>query len=292
MSKGKELWRAIKLFLLYTVIGETITGLGAIPLLFRGLSNHMSKEAFLESFYESNYVKLLKCTSYLLIIIIFTNNRYVKMSLGRMARMNRSTLWTAIGIAVMIGVGCMFSDVSFWELIGGEDSYFPEDAERIERIYGAMCKGVLGMLAGTILAPICEEILCRGIILRSMLKMRWHPWVAIPMSGLIFAVMHGTTFQTISILPFGIIIGWLYWRTKSLYPGIVMHIVNNAIAFGLMQLPESSDDDTEEVSMIVYIIMFAIGIALIAYGLNWYRKKTQPQYKSISLGESQNYPKE
>jgi len=71
-----------------------------------------------------------------------------------------------------------------------------------------------------------------------------------------------------------------------------MHIVNNAIAFGLMQLPESSDDDTEEVSMIVYIIMFAIGIALIAYGLNWYRKKTQPQYKSISLGESQNYPKE
>ena len=72
MSKGKELWRAIKLFLLYTVIGETITGLGAIPLLFRGLSNHMSKEAFLESFYESNYVKLLKCTSYLLIIIIFS----------------------------------------------------------------------------------------------------------------------------------------------------------------------------------------------------------------------------
>lgn len=291
MSKGKEFWRVVKLFLLYSLIGGVITDFAFIPMLFRGLSKHMSKEAILESFYESNYVKLLECTSYLLIIIIFTNNRYVKMSLGRMARMNRSTLWTAIGIAVMIGVGCMFSDVSFWELIGGEDSYFPEDAERIERIYGAMCKGVLGMLAGTILAPICEEILCRGIILRSMLKMRWHPWVAIPMSGLIFAVMHGTTLQTINILPFGIIIGWLYWRTKSLLPCIVIHMVNNAIAFGSAYLFETSDDDTE-VDIKIWIILFAIGIALIAYGLNWYRKKTQPQYKGISLGESQNYPKE
>ncbi|MBO4840672.1 MAG: CPBP family intramembrane metalloprotease [Bacteroidaceae bacterium] len=286
MSKGKELWRAIKLFLLYTVIGEVITGLGACSLLFRGLSKHMSREAIMESIYESNYYKLLECTAYLLIIIIFINNRYVKMSLGRMARMNRRTLWTAIGIAAMIGMGCIFSDVSFWELIGGEDRFFPGESAVLEKTYGAMAKGVLGMLAGAILAPISEEILCRGIILRSMLKMRWHPWVAIPMSALIFSVWHGTAFQTISILPFGIIFGWLYWRTKSLLPCIIIHIVNNAIAFGSYYIPESSDDDTE-VSMKVWIIIFAISISLIAFGINWYRKKTQPQYKGISLREGQ-----
>ena len=214
------------------------------------------------------------------------------MSLGRMARMNRSTLWTAIAVAVMIAVSCIISSISFWELIGLDESYFPEDIEKMESMYGPMSKCIPGVIAGVILAPIAEEILYRGILLRGMLKMRWYPWIAIPMSALLFSIMHGTTYQTIDIFPFGIIVGWLYWRTKSLYPGIFMHIVNNAIAFGFMQLPESSDDDTEEVSMIVFIIMFAISIALIAYGINWYRKKTQPQYKGISLGESQNYPKE
>ena len=292
MSKGKELWRVVKLFLLNSLIGGVITGFAIIPMLFRGLSMHKSRGAIIKGIFESDYFWLSECTAYLLVIIIFINNRYVKMSLGRMARMNRSTLWTAIAVAVMIAGSCIISSISFWELIGLDESYFPEDIEKMESRYGPMSKCIPGVIAGVILAPIAEEILYRGILLRGMLKMRWYPWIAIPMSALLFSIMHGTTLQTINILPFGIILGWLYWRTKSLYPGIFMHIVNNAIAFGFMQLPESSDDDTEEVSMIVFIIMFAISIALIAYGINWYRKKTQPQYKGISLGENQNYPKE
>ncbi len=294
MSKGKELWRAIKLYLLYSVIETVITGFAGIPIVFHGLMMHMSREAIEERVLQSNYYKLSECIAYLLIIIVFINNRYVKMSLkrmGRIARMKRTTLWTSIGIAAMISVGCFFFSLSFWEIIGSCESLFPEDMEELDRVYGAASKGILGILAGVILAPITEEIIFRGVVLRSMLKMRWHPWVAIPISALLFSIMHGTTYQTIDIFPFGIIVGWLYWRTKSLLPGIVIHIANNFIAFVPPQFVESNDDDTE-VSMKVWIIMFGISIALMAYGINWYRKKTQPQYKGISLGESQNYPKE
>ena len=234
MSKGKELWRVVKLFLLNSLIGGVITGFAIIPMLFRGLSMHKSRGAIIKGIFESDYFWLSECTAYLLVIIIFINNRYVKMSLGRMARMNRSTLWTAIAVAVMIAVSCIISSISFWELIGLDESYFPEDIEKMESMYGPMSKCIPGVIAGVILAPIAEEILYRGILLRGMLKMRWYPWIAIPMSALLFSIMHGTTYQTIDIFPFGIIVGWLYWRTKSLYPGIFMHIVNNAIAFGLM----------------------------------------------------------
>ena len=277
MSKGKELWRAIKLFLLYRVIATVIIGFAGIPIVFHGLMMHMSRETIEEHVLQSNYFKLSECIAYLLIIIIFVNNRYVKMSLermGRIAHMKRTTLWTSIGIAAMIGVGCFFSSLSFWEIIGSCESLFPEDMEELDRVYGEASKGILGILAGVILAPITEEIIFRGVVLRSMLKMRWHPWVAIPLSALIFSFIHGTTYQTIDILPFGIIVGWLYWRTKSLLPGIVIHIVNNFIAFVPPQFVESNDDDTE-VSMKVWIIMFGISIALMAYGINWYRKKTQ-----------------
>ena len=278
MSKGKELWRAIKLFLLYSIIEEVIKGFAAIPIVFHGLTMHMSRETIEEHVLQSNYFKLSECIAYLLIIIIFVNNRYVKMSLermGRIAHMKRTTLWTAIGIAAMIGVGCFFSSLSFWEIIGGLGKIFPqEELDDLDKTYGAMTKGILGILACVILAPITEEIIFRGVVLRSMLKMRWHPWVAIPISALIFSFIHGTTYQTIDILPFGIIVGWLYWRTKSLLPGIVIHIVNNFIAFVPPQFVESNDDDTE-VSMKAWIIMFGISIALMAYGINWYRKKTQ-----------------
>ena len=274
MSKRKELWRAIKLYLLYNVIEFVIIGFVAIPIVFHDLSMHMSRETVEEHMLQSDYYKLSECIAYLLIIALFINKRYVKMSLGRMARMKRTTLWTAIGIAAMISVGCCFFSISFWELIGGRDNLFPKDIEKIEKMYGPMSEGILSCLAGAILIPICEEILFRGIMLRSMLKMRWHPWIAILISALIFSAMHGTTFQTIDILPFGIIVGWLYWRTKSLLPGIVIHIVNNSIAFVLPQFVESNDDDIE-VGMKVWIVTFGISIALMAYGIYWYRKKAQ-----------------
>ena len=119
MSKGKELWRAIKLFLLYRVIATVIIGFAGIPIVFHGLMMHMSREAIEERVLQSNYYKLSYCIACLLIIILFINNRYVKMSLermGRIARMKRTTLWTSIGIAAMISVGCFFSSLSFSSL--------------------------------------------------------------------------------------------------------------------------------------------------------------------------------
>lgn len=278
MSKGKELWRVARLFLLFFVISNIVIGVTCAPLVFRGLSMHMSREAIEEQLLASDYYKLSECLAYLLIIVIFIRNRYVRMSLeriGRTDRMDRRTLSTAIGIAAMIGVGCFFSSLSFWAIIGGLGNIFPQaELDELDKEYGLMSKGILGILNGVILAPISEEILYRGIMLRSMLKMRWHPWIAIPVSAFIFAVIHGTAYQTIDILPYGIITGWLYWRTKSLLPGIVIHMVNNFIAFVPPQFIESGDDDTEA-DMKVWIIMFAISIALLAYGINWYRKKTQ-----------------
>ena len=77
MSKGKELWRAIKLFLLYSIIEEVIKGFAAIPIVFHGLTMHMSRETVEEHMLQSDYYKLSECIAYLLIIALFINKRYV-----------------------------------------------------------------------------------------------------------------------------------------------------------------------------------------------------------------------
>ena len=269
MVKRKELWRTIKLLLLFLVLSEGLLLVGVIAFVFHDMSMGMTKEAIEEHFMRSNFTKCLMIMGYALAIAVFIHKRYVKVSLGRLARMNRNTLWKAVGMAAVISLGWMFTEVSFMALIDVE-SLFPEDSERLDRIYGAMGEGVLGFLAGAIMGPIAEEITFRGVLMRGLLRMRWHPWVAIVVSALVFALCHGTELQMFGTTIFGIITGWLYWRTKSLLPGMIVHIVNNSFAFGASNL--LSDDDDSNLSAKVCIITLAISIPLLMYGINWYKK--------------------
>lgn len=84
----------------------------------------------------------------------------------------------------------------------------------------------------TFIAPILEEIFFRGFVFKTMLK-KWAPWLAFIMSSLIFAAIH---FEFQSIIPLfilGLIMNWIFYRTKSLYPGIFFHIINNIIALSI-----------------------------------------------------------
>ena len=80
-----------------------------------------------------------------------------------------------------------------------------------------------------ILAPLLEETLCRGIMLRGMLE-RMAPWKAIFWSALIFAVMHLNPWQSIPAFLIGLFFGWVYWRTRCLWATILLHCFNNALS--------------------------------------------------------------
>jgi len=81
-----------------------------------------------------------------------------------------------------------------------------------------------------IAAPILEELFFRGIILDGFLK-NYKPKYAILASAFLFGVIHGNLPQGISAFLSGILIGWVYWKTNSVLPGIFMHLINNLISF-------------------------------------------------------------
>jgi len=101
---------------------------------------------------------------YVMAIALFIHKRYVKVSLGRLARMDRDTLRTAIGMAAVISLGWMLTEISLMALADVE-SLFPEDSEKLDKMYGALGEGVLGFVAGAILGPIGEEITFRGVLM-------------------------------------------------------------------------------------------------------------------------------
>jgi len=89
----------------------------------------------------------------------------------------------------------------------------------------------------TLIGPIIEEILFRGIILNGLLK-KYSPAKAILFSSLLFSLIHGNLPQMFNALFFGILLGLIYIKTKSLYAVIFTHIIANTLSIILSALEE------------------------------------------------------
>ncbi len=104
----------------------------------------------------------------------------------------------------------------------------------------------LGYMAIGILAPVAEEAVFRGALLRRLLDADTgkQPWVAITVSALVFGAVHGNMSQGTHAFLVGLILGWMYCRTRSILPGLVLHWANNTIAFVLYRLRPDMGDMT------------------------------------------------
>ena len=107
----------------------------------------------------------------------------------------------------------------------------------IKKIFENLMGGhiIATALTVAIMAPLLEEWMCRGVIMRGLL---YHsgPLKAILWSALIFGAMHLHPWQAVPAFFAGIAIGWVYWRTRSIWAPIFMHFVNNGTSILLTVL--------------------------------------------------------
>ena len=102
---------------------------------------------------------------------------------------------------------------------------------------------LVNLLCVSIMAPIFEEWLCRGIIMRSLLGVG-RPWVAIVLSSAFFALIHFNLWQAIPAFIIGLLLGWVYYRTGSLKLTMLMHCVNNTFSLAISRIPSLKDYET------------------------------------------------
>ncbi|MFO1081380.1 MAG: type II CAAX endopeptidase family protein [Reyranellaceae bacterium] len=99
----------------------------------------------------------------------------------------------------------------------------------------ALFVAALAIMAG--LAPLAEELVFRGL-LYGWLAGLWGTRVAWLISSLAFAAAHVELAHVLLVLPLGLWLGWLRRRSGSLWPSLVAHMLNNALAVGAALLPE------------------------------------------------------
>ena len=101
--------------------------------------------------------------------------------------------------------------------------------------WGPAAAVAVTLVASVVLAPAFEEIIFRGVLYGS-LRARFGVWPAVVMSAAIFALAHGYGAAGFaSVFLSGALWAWSYERTRSLLPGMIAHMANNA-AVGLTLL--------------------------------------------------------
>ena len=232
--------KTIKLFLLWWLLVLVPLIIGIVTSLI--ISSHL----------DYGVLDWAMLAGSLLIVVVFLSKRYVKLSFGRI---ERRMVWPMVGMSILIAAAYLFVEESVCQL------FFSEELQKLAEDK-SMITGISGILYGCIFGPIAEEIGFRGILLGGLLKTRCRPWLAILISALFFGVLHQFPLAFFGSIVFGVIVGWLYWRTSSIIPGIIAHIANNSL----------TAIDSTGWNHTVFPIILVVSLVLLAYGLWWFGK--------------------
>lgn len=129
--------------------------------------------------------------------------------------------------------------------------------------YEAMGRGAWTVATLAVLAPFMEELLCRGAVLEAI-RSRHGAGPALLGSSLFFGIMHLYPAQALGAFVIGIVLGYVYLATGSLWSAVALHAANNALAYCLMAAGYADVSFAEAVEHRgLYVALYAVSAALV-----------------------------
>ena len=146
--------------------------------------------------------------------------------------------WSLLGIVAMFTVIPFIGMVSEWN----DGITFPESMRALEeqlRNIQVKSEEVIRMFIGqgtlfsslmivAVLAAVSEELLFRSVIQKSLIKLFKNAHIAIVVTAIIFSAFHGDLFGFVPRFILGLMLGYMFWMSGSIFPSMLMHFANNA----------------------------------------------------------------
>lgn len=101
--------------------------------------------------------------------------------------------------------------------------------------------GAVTALAVVLVAPVVEEVVFRGLV-QSRLARAMPGWLAVLIASALFALGHGHPVWVGYAFCIGLVLGVMAWRTGSILPGLVTHLLFNAVG-QILSLPQLEQAD-------------------------------------------------
>jgi membrane protease YdiL (CAAX protease family) len=148
----------------------------------------------------------------------------------------------AVGALVTAGIGYGAVNILYSQIVGIHGN------EKLPKEFGVTNSTAALVGAAVfvcVIAPIAEEVFFRGFIFGALRRWRvefagrdMSTWVAAVITAILFALAHGASAPGRYLVPLGFlgfVLCMLRWRTRSLYPGMALHSINNSLALGVGQ---------------------------------------------------------
>lgn len=224
---GEVIWYMV-VFLLIQVI---VQGIASVVEAY--LAEGDLKSAFANGLANADNIGITaliisNVVSSLLTIIIFLKAKWTLWARDYLA----TRPWGVVFWVIILSFGLIIP--TMWL----QEELHLEMPKEMEELFTSVCSTPYGYFALAVLAPWAEEVVFRGAILRKLLEIFSHQmhWVAIVISAIIFGAVHMNMAQGVNAFVLGLLLGWMFYRTGSIFPGIVLHWANNTIAYILVRL--------------------------------------------------------
>lgn len=197
------------------------------------------------------------CLIDLVVLYVFWKRRYTNLSFLWSEKAKRLYFWVIIAT-----IGYLLAD---WHL-EGLLPFADWESDTLETL-ARLVNNPIGFITASFVAPVVEEVVFRGAILRALLQKKWNPWIAIVISAAIFGIIHLNLTQGVSAFVVGIFMGWLFYRTRSIWPCVIVHMMNNTISSMWDLLPENTFSSIP-LSPMGYLLLFVpVGLLLLVVGI-------------------------
>lgn len=259
-TTGSRVWGTCKwllamvgVFGAYMLIQVMTMGLGSVVVGVAAALSTGDYESFVESPAFSNMVLGLSVVAQLAIIAVFLP-MWRRMRPGSfIARRDQAapegvSVVKSLAILLLVGVSAQFLVGC---LLGFVEMLFPEAMAEYAELMEDTSVGVFAIVSAlsiAVLAPINEEIVCRGVMFEYAMRAMspgWNAidgaryravsarafWIANALQALAFGVLHMNLIQGSYAFALGVLEGWVFWRTGKLRYAMLLHFALNASSY-------------------------------------------------------------
>ena len=176
-------------------------------------------------------------------------------------------IWYLLQFVGLLAARLAGFDFPDWDLLRGNVAPTPEQpvVELLpmpsSAVYG---RGFWAIITLVVMAPLLEEFLCRGIILESV-RAKYGVVAALFLSSAFFAVLHGHPALAVNAFVMGLILGFIYIETNSIFSVVLLHAMNNGAAFLLIMVGLDGATIRSVIgSDTLYTIVYVVALVLFA----------------------------
>ncbi len=241
----------------------------------------------IEDFSKELWCKIptLILTQISLLGLFFLYNKSAKVA-NSAANVKFKIGWKTTLICIALGVICLFGFICLTSCF---DEFLKTIGYSIKSDLGIPLDNfgwfILTAIIGGLLPAICEELIFRGIIINGLRK-NMKNGLAIVLSALMFAIMHGSLQQFIYPFCMGLVFGFVAVRTGSVVSSMIIHGVSNTLSIFIAYLQTKYNFTIAFVNeWWYYLISIAsvviVGIVIYLIDRYYFKRKNQSEFEKF-----------